>query len=364
MKARAETIRVSPHELEAFAAAAMQRVGIRGEDARLAAQILVTTDTWGVHTHGTRQLRPLLRNFPVKRLYADAVPEVVREGGAWALIDGHHGLPFVAAVRAMDVAVAKAKLVGVGYVSVMNTSHFGAAGYYTIQAALAGTIGIAMCNTDPQMAIPGARGKVLGTNPIAYAIPHKDKPIFFDIATSAVAANKVIRARNQGQTIPEGWLIDADGNPTTDPSGFPESGALLPMALHKGYGFALLVETLAGVMTGAAMARQQPSWVVGVPGNPPGFTNQGQVFIAIDADMMLSPSEFEGRVDWLADYIHEVPKAAGSERTYLPGEMEWERRERALREGIELPPDVVESLIGLAEDVGISFPFAANSEGG
>ncbi|MCA9910839.1 MAG: Ldh family oxidoreductase [Anaerolineae bacterium] len=364
MKPSAEIIRVSPQDLEAFVAAAMWRAGIRDEDARIAAQILVTTDTWGVHTHGTRQLRPLLRNFPAERLYANATMEVVREGGAWALIDGHHGLPFVTAVRAMDIAIAKAKLVGWGYVSVMNTSHFGAAGYYATRAALAGMIGMAMCNTDPQMAIPGARAKVLGTNPIAYAIPHKDKPIFFDIATSAVAANKVIRAKNLGQTIPEGWLIDAEGNPTTDPSGFPETGALMPMALHKGYGFALLVETLAGVMTGAAMARQQPSWVVGVPGSPPGFANQGQVFIAIDAGMMLSSSQFEERIDWLANDIHDAPKAAGSERIYLPGEMEWERRERALREGIELPPDVVESLIGLAEDVGIPFPFAANSEGG
>ncbi|MCA9904860.1 MAG: Ldh family oxidoreductase [Anaerolineae bacterium] len=364
MTAEAASIRVSPPELEAFVAAAMQRVGIRDEDARLAAQILVTTDTWGVHTHGTRQLRPLLRNFPIERLHVDAMPEVVREGGAWALIDGHHGLPFVAAVRAMDMAIAKAKLAGVGYVSVVNTSHFGAAGYYATRAALAGMIGMAMCNTDPQMAIPGARGKVLGTNPIAYAIPYQDKPIFFDIATSAVAANKVIRAKLLGQKIPEGWLVDADGNPTTDPSDFPESGALLPMALHKGYGFALLVETLAGVMTGAAMARQQPSWVVGVPSNPPGFANQGQVFMAIDAGMMLSPSQFEERIDWLADDIHDAPKAAGSERTYLPGEMEWERRERALRDGLELPPDVVTSLIGLAEDVGLSFPFAANSEGG
>ncbi|MCC6611959.1 MAG: Ldh family oxidoreductase [Anaerolineae bacterium] len=362
MQTRAVSIRISPSELEAFAAQTMRSVGIRDEDARLAAQILVTTDSWGVHTHGTRQLRPLLRNFPVERLRADAVAEVVREGGAWALIDGHHGLPFVAAVRAMDMAIARAKAVGVGYVSVMNTSHFGAAGYYATRAALAGMIGVAICNTDPQMAIPGARGKVLGTNPIAYAIPHGDRPIFFDIATSAVAANKVIRAKNLGQPIPEGWLVDGDGNPTTDPSSFPETGALLPMALHKGYGFALLVETLAGVMTGAAMARQQPSWVVGVPGNPPGYANQGQVFIAIDASMMLSPSEFDERVDWLADYIHEVPKAAGSERTFLPGEMEWDRRERALRDGIELPPDVVESLFGLAEDVGISFPFAANSE--
>jgi ureidoglycolate dehydrogenase (NAD+) len=351
------SIRVFPDALEAFTVQAMHRLGISDEDARLAAQILVMTDTWGVHTHGTRQLRPLLKNFPIGRLNAQAAAEVVREGGAWALIDGHHALPFVTATRAMELAIRKAQTVGIGYVGVMNTSHFGAAGYYAVLAARAGMIGIAMCNADPQMTIPGARGKVLGTNPIAYALPNGDKPVFLDIATSAAAANKVIRAKLLGQMIPEGWLTDANGSPTTDPSGFPENGALMPMAAHKGYGFALLVETLAGVMTGAAMTRQQPSWVPSMAGSGSGFAKQGQVFIAIDAGMMLSPPEFEQRMAWLADYIHETPKAAGSERTYLPGEMEWERRERALREGIDLPPDVIESLRGLATDAGIPFPF-------
>lgn len=353
------SIRVFPHDLEAFAVDAMRCLGIAEDDARLAAQVVVMTDSWGVHTHGTRQLRPLLRNFPIGRLNATAASEVIREGGAWALIDGHHALPFVIAARAMDLAIQKAQTVGVGYVGVMNSSHFGAAGWYAVRAAQAGMIGIAMCNADPQMTIPGARGKVLGTNPIAYAIPYRDKPVFLDIATSAAAANKIIRAKLSGEMIPEGWLTDADGSPTTDPSGFPETGALLPMAAHKGYGFALLVEALAGVMTGGAMTRQQPSWVPGVSGNPPGFANQGQVFMAIDAGMMLSPAAFEERLAWLADYLHETPKAADSQRTYLPGEMEWERRERALAEGMELPPDVVESLRGLAEDVGIAFPFGS-----
>ena len=201
---------------------------------------------------GTRQLRPLLKNFPSGRLKAEAAPEVVREGGAWALMDGHHGVPFVTAHRAMELAIQKAKITGIGYVGVIHTSHFGAAGYYATMAAEQQMIGIAMCNADPNMTVPGGRGKILGTNPIAYAIPAgKNKPVFLDIATSAAAANKIIRAKLLGQTIPDGWLVNAAGEPTTDPSGFPETGALMPMAAHKGYGFALLVEVLAGVMTGA-----------------------------------------------------------------------------------------------------------------
>jgi ureidoglycolate dehydrogenase (NAD+) len=147
--------------------------------------------------------------------------------------------------------------------------------------------------------------------------------------------------------------VNAEGEPTTDPSGFPESGALMPMAAHKGYGFALLVEVLAGVMSGAALTKEQPSWVTGVAGNPPGQVNQGQMFIAIDAGAILSPDIFDQRMDWLVDYIHDAPKAKGADRIYLPGEIEWEKREQALANGMILPPDVVDNLKGLAEDTGI-----------
>lgn len=356
--------RVLPDVLEAFAVEAMRHYGLREEDARLTARILVTTDTWGVHSHGTRQLRLLMRNFPIGRLDAAARPEVVREGPAWALIDGHHSLPFVSAHRAMQLAIDKAKLAGIGCVGIIHTSHFGAAGYYAVMAAEQHMIGLAMCNADPQMIAPGSRGKVLGTNPIAYAVPNAHgKPIFLDIATSAAAANKIIRARTLGQSVPEGWLVDAAGRPTTDPSAFPESGALMPMAFHKGYGFALLVEVLAGVVTGAALTKEQPSWIPGVVGDPPGPANQGQMFIAIDASSMSSADVFDARMGWLADYIHQAPKAEGAERIYLPGEIEWEKREKALAEGIVLPPDVVDSLRGLAQEAGMDWlPFASEPQ--
>ena len=358
------SVKVFPKDLEAFVIEAMRRYGIRDADAALAAEILVTTDTWGVHTHGTRQLRPLLKNFPTGRLDAKANSEVICEGTAWALVDGHHSLPFVTAYRAMELAIQKAKGSGIGYVSVMNTSHFGAAGYYATMAAEQHMIGMAMCNADPNMTVPGGRGKILGTNPIAYAIPNgNNKPVFFDIATSAAAANKVIRAKLLGQSIPEGWLVNAEGEPTTDPSGFPETGALMPMAAHKGYGFALLVEVLAGVMSGAALTKEQPSWVPDVPGNPPGRANQGQMFIAIDAGAMLSPAIFDQRMDWLTDYIHDAPKAKGADRIYLPGEIEWEKREEALAHGMILPADVVDTLKGLAQDTGIeTLPFEMVTE--
>lgn len=348
--------KVFPADLEAFCVEAMRRYGLREEDARLSARIFVTNDTWGVHTHGTRQLRSLLKNFTIGRLDAMAVAEVVKDGPAFALIDGHNAMPPVTAHRAMMLAIDKARSAGIGYVSVIHTSHFGAAGYYANLAAEQNMIGLAMCNADPLVAVPGSRGRVLGTNPLAYAIPcGEEKPVFLDIATSATAANKVIRAKALGQPIPEGWIVDAEGMPTTDPSGFPQLGALVPMAGHKGYGLALLIEVLCGVLTGAAIAMEQPSWV---PGLTPGATdepvNQGQTFIAINVAALMPLASFQARMDGLIRYIHAAPKARDAERIFVPGEMEWERREAALQHGMVLPPDVMESLRGLAEDVGLA----------
>jgi LDH2 family malate/lactate/ureidoglycolate dehydrogenase len=220
-------------------------------------------------------------------------------------------------------------------------------------------IGIAMCNADPQMTIPGASGKVLGTNPIAYAVPaSENKSIFLDIATSAAAANKIIRARALGQSIPEGWLVDKDGVPTTDPNNFPAEGALMPMAAHKGYGLALLVEVLCGALTGAAMAKDQPGWTVGGGNEDRGYANQGQTFMAINIGAMMPFETFEQRMGTLITYIHDAPKAQNTDRIFLPGEMEWDKRDSALKDGLTLPPDVVESLMGLAQDTGMSFPGA------
>jgi ureidoglycolate dehydrogenase (NAD+) len=343
-------VRVFPKDLEDFCIRAMLKSGIRDEDARITADVLVATDTCGVHTHGTKQLRTLLMNFRIGRLDAKAVPEVVAQGPSWAIVDGHYAMPMTSSCMAMELAIEKAKATGIAYVGVKHSSHFGAAGYYANMAAQKDMIGLSMCNVDPCMTVPGARGKILGTNPIAYAVPAgEERPIFLDIATSTVAASKVFAARALGKEIPDNWLVDDEGIPTTDPSGYPEGGALLPMAGHKGYGLALWVEILAGALTGAAMLSQVSSWVVDLP-DP---TDEGHAFIAIDVGSIMPIQEFKGRIDWLIREIKGSPKAKGSERIYLPGEMEWERRDKALKEGMQLPEDVIASLAGLAEDVGL-----------
>jgi ureidoglycolate dehydrogenase (NAD+) len=345
------TIRVSVDDLHALCVEALTRVGVAEADARTAADVLVTTDTWGVFTHGVKALRGYVRRLRGGGLRADARPVIVKEGPAWALVDGGAALGMVTSVFAMRQAIAKARGSGIGYVGVRNSCHFGAAGYYASLAAAENLIGLAMANDVPSVTAPGARGAVTGSNPLAYAVPTDlDWPILLDMATSAAAGGKVAAAHALGKEIPPGWVVDCDGMPSTDPTAFLQGGALLPMAGHKGYGIALLIEVLSAVLTGACITGQVVPWLVGDPSLP---TGHGAAFLAINIAAFLPLPLFKQRIDALAREIHEAPKTQGAERIYLPGEMEWERRQQGLAEGIALPEDVVASLHDLADDLGM-----------
>ncbi len=345
-----EATRVSAAALEAFCVAAMTAAGIGREDAELSARVFVTTDTWGTFTHGTRQIRGLMKNARRGRLAAGARETIVAEGPSWAMVDARDGMPPAISCRATMLAVDKARHTGMAYVGVRGSSHFGAAGYYANLIAEQGMFGMAMCNVEPCMTVPGARSRILGTNPIAWAAPTgTGRTIMLDIATSAVAATKIFAAKTEGRSIPDTWLVDDAGAPTTDPTIYPERGAQLPMADHKGYGLAVLVEILTAVLTGSAMMGEVHSWVADDP-EPP---NQGHAFLALDVGAMMPREQFFTRMATLSEAIKGADPADGG-TIYLPGEMEWQRREQALADGIALPEDVLINLRGLAADSGLA----------
>jgi ureidoglycolate dehydrogenase (NAD+) len=349
---------ISLSELDRFCQSALRACGVSDEHARVTADVLVTTDSFGVYTHGTKNLRGYVRRLRAGGLKADAVPKVAAEGPAWAIVDGQSALGMVTSVLAMNTAVAKAKTVGVAYVGVRNSCHFGAAGYYVNLAAKADMIGMAMANDTPSMAVPGSRSGVLGTNPFAYAVPAgEEDAIFLDIASSAVAGGKIRIAQAQGRKVPDNWLVDTEGVPTTDPFAYPHAGALLPFAGHKGYGVAAMIESLAGVLSGAGMMWDVISWIDGDPALP---TQHGAAFLAMNVGAMMPIDDFRKRVDRMIREIRQAPKAKGSQRIYLPGEMEWQHRRKVMAEGISLPDDVLASLRGLAEDLGITAEWLVN----
>jgi ureidoglycolate dehydrogenase (NAD+) len=336
-----DSMPVSFKDLHQFVAASLERVGLSSIDAQTVADVLVETDAMGVFTHGTKLLRDYMRRISAGGIRHDARPIVERQGPAWAVIDGQSAMGHVVACLAMQTAIEKAKHTGIAYVGARQTNHFGAAGYYALMAARRGMIGVAMSNDIPSVAAPGSRRAVLGSNPLAYAIPTSGDPIVLDMATSTVAGGKVYAAHQRGEAIPDNWIIGPDGLPTTDGSLYPSQAALAPMAGHKGFGIALLIETLSGILTGAAVTWGVGSWIFG---DPTTATNHGAAFLAIDVETIMPRQEFLNRMDALALEIRSTPAAQGMDRIMLPGDREWSVREQSKSKGIALPPDVVDKL--------------------
>jgi ureidoglycolate dehydrogenase (NAD+) len=354
------TLLISVKDLDSFCVSALKKVGVSSANARITSSILVGTDAFGVFTHGVKSLRGYVRRLRSGGLRADASPAIVKQGPGWAIVDGRSGLGMVTSTFAMKVAIEKARATGIGYAGVRNSCHFGAAGAYALQAARAGLIGLAVSNDKPSVSVPGSRRPVLGSNPFAYAVPcGGDRPIFMDIATSAVAGGKIYQAQIFGRQIPADWLIDSEGVPTTDPNGYPETKTLVPMAAHKGYGLALFIEVLSAALTGAALTNRVGSWMADDPSLP---TNHGAAFIAINVGSMVALRSFKRNIDRVIGEIRGAPLAKGAQRIYLPGEIEWEKRDRALKHGLELPSDVVASLEGLAADLQIQLPRAGKEK--
>lgn len=342
---------ISVDALQSFCERVLQELGVSAPDAATTADVLVTTDSWGVFTHGTKLLAGYARRLQAGGLRTDCSPRVQAEGPAWAIIDGQSTLGQVTSCFAMRTAIDKARQIGAAYVGVCNSCHFGAAGYYASLAARENMIGLAMANDVPSVAAPGSRGAVLGSNPIAYAIPagHYD-PLLLDISTATVAGGRVYAHLKRGEPIPDGWLIGPDGHPTRDGTLYPALAALAPMSGHKGYGIGLLIEVLAGMLTGAAVTRQIGSWLFDDPSLP---TNHGAAFLVIDIASLTPGAGFAKRMVELVDEIHSVPAADGCNGVLLPGEREWNHRRNALVNGLRLPDDVAAALEELAANLGL-----------
>ena len=339
--------------LRSFAVSALVSIGMSETDANTTADVLVTTDTFGVLTHGTKNLCGYIEKMKAGGLDAKAEPSIEREGSAWAIINGNKAVGRVSSCKAMKLAIQKAKDCGIAYVGVHNSCHFGAAGYYSNLAAAEGMIGLAVSNADPVIAIPNGRKKAIGSNPFSFAAPLGDgKSVFLDIALSNVAALKVIMAQEKGQKIPDTWLVDEEGVPTTDAGKFPKEASLQPMAAHKGYGFAVLVEILAAVMTGAGILSEVASWNLDLAS----VNNAGHAFIAIDVSKMMPYDTFTKRMAQLSDELKNAPKAKNAEKIYIPGEMEWDKRSAALASGeIEVTDAMLASYKKLEEITGVKF---------
>jgi LDH2 family malate/lactate/ureidoglycolate dehydrogenase len=341
---------VSAPKLKAFVVEVLEKVGISSEDAQTTAEILVTTDMRGTRTHGVRLLKWYVDQIQRGGVNRNARMEIVRSGPTWALVDGQAALGEVTAYKSMKLAMAKAKGNFIGVVGVRNSNHFGAAGYYANMCLEQDVIGFAMTNADPSMSVPGAAARLFGTNPLAYAFPaSQEKGLTFDVATSVVAGVKIHQAAREGRRIPEGWIIDRQGRPTTDPTDLEKGGAHLPVGGHKGYGLAFMIEVLTGAFTGSGVMDEVFSYVQ----YPDRSCNSGHFFMAIDVDTFIPVAEFKARLDAMAHKIRNSPKVEGVERIYVPGEIEAEEQEKGRVRGVLLDETTLSDLKQVADDLGI-----------
>lgn len=325
--------------------------GVPPEDAALVAETLVKADLWGHSSHGVLRAPWYLDRIangvmaPVMRV------ERVVDAGAIALWDGKDGVGQVITRDAMLAAIAKARQHGVGIVSVRYSNHHGALGYYTRIAAEQGCIGMLAANGGPAMAPWGGRTKVLGNNPWSIATPAgRHPPIVLDMANTLVARGKIFVARQKSLPIPEGWAIDAEGRPTTDPVA-ALGGVILPMAEHKGYAITLMMDVLAGALSGSQV-------LTGV--NSPFHTDRrsgsGHFVLALDVSKFGPLAEYEKRIEAMIAEIKAAPRAAGIAEIFYPGEMEARNEARHLVEGLELPIKTIRDLAVAAERLGVAMP--------
>src|SRR5881394_2136925 len=264
-------MKVPVQDLHSFCVEALTKAGVGEADARTTADVLVTTDTWGTFTHGTKALRAYIRRLRGGGLRINGMPRVVEEGPAWAMVDGDSSLGMVSSVFAMNTALAKAATAGIALVGLRNNCHYGAAGYYASMAIEENMIGFSMANDIPTVNAPGAKGSIMGSNPWGFAAPAgKELPVMLDMATSTVAGGKVFAAAALGKSIPDGWLLDLEAHPTRDATLFSHAASLTALGGYKGFGLAFMIEVLAAVLTGSSISNQVLSWTFSKPNIPTG----------------------------------------------------------------------------------------------
>jgi LDH2 family malate/lactate/ureidoglycolate dehydrogenase len=309
---------------------------------------VVEGDLRGVESHGVLRLPAYVHRVQAGLMTATTELKVVRERGATILLDAQGGFGQVAGVLAMDHAIERARKHGVGFAAVRNANHFGIAAHYTMMALPHKMIGMAATNAAPSMAAWGGTAAVLGTNPICVAIPTgQDADIVLDMASSIVARGKIRFAASKGDSIPPGWALDADGRPTEDPQA-ALNGTLLPIGGPKGYGLALVVDVLAGVLTGSDYSVHLSS-----VHDMSSQASVGFVMQAVDITAFADWSEYQKDMESLVSEIRNSPRAPDIDRIYLPGEIEWRTWRERKQSGIPVPVKVLERIHELASDLGV-----------
>lgn len=349
--------------LKKYVASVFTAIGCSDEDAALASDVLVSADARGIDSHGVARLAGYVRLFDNGRLNTKPQVKVLHETPSTATLDGDRGLGLIVAPKAMEIACEKAALAGSGWVAVQNSNHFGIAGYHAMKALPSQMIGWAMTHAAPLVTPTFSKEKLLGTNPIAVAIPANEEPAFVaDFASTAVAYGKLEILQRKGLDTPDGWVQDANGDPCNDAFAIKNGGALLPLGgdrehgSHKGYGLGAIVDILSGVLSGANFGPWVPPFATA------GFMQAGETvgngtghFLgAMRVDAFRPAVDFTNDMDkWIRRF--RSAKAVEGKQVLIPGDPERELEAIRRAEGIPLLQPVVEDLQSLASRFQLDF---------
>jgi ureidoglycolate dehydrogenase (NAD+) len=346
------TATIPSEALERWVRALLEAAGLEADAARLVAVSLVEANLRSVDSHGVARVPIYVERLRRGLVNRAPRPRLLREEGAVALVDADQGPGQVAGVFATDLSVSLARRHGVGVVSVRRSTHYGAAAHYVLRAAREGMVGIATTNAEPLVIPYGGAAAALGTNPIALAAPTPDGVFDLDMATSQVALNRILNAREEGTPIPEGWGVDAQGLPTTDPAAVV---AGVPLGGYKGYVLAVLVEILSGVLAGAGVRH-------GVRAMYDDFENRqdvGHFHLALDPERFVGRARFAELLATMLAELKALPPALGFDEVLLPGEPQARARAEREREGIPLPASLWARLNELSDELGVGAPGRA-----
>ncbi len=358
-----ETKVFSIEVLREFCTRVFLHFGVPKNDAIEAAEVLASADLRGIDSHGVARLHSYFDMLSEGRINPKPEIKVVRSTLSTATVDGDNGLGLVVGPQANRIAMDMAEKAGSGWVSVRNTNHFGIAGYYVLKALERDLIGWAMTNSTMLVAPLWGAERMLGTNPISIAFPGKEEPpIVVDMATSAAAYGRIEIARRRGEPIPEGWAIDSQGRSTTNPDGMVDGGALLPLGSdrdrggHKGYGLAIMVDVLCGVLSGANWGPFAPPFALRqeIPKRSVG-KGIGHFFGAMRIDGFMDGDSFKRQIDDYVRVFRATKPAPGTNGPLIPGDPEREMEQVRCKKGVPLILPVVEELRDISRKTGISF---------
>lgn len=350
-------------DLSDFATSLLCKCGVSQADASIVSDVLISAELRGIPSHGLLRLYDYITMLRKGRIKPDARPMVIHEGISTVTLDGDNGLGPVVANHAMQLAINKASKAGTGWVAVQNSNHFGIAGYYAMQALQHEMIGLCMTNANPLVAPTFSSVGLMGTNPLAVAIPASEEPpVVVDFATAAIARGKVDLLHKNGLSIEAGFLQDSRGKTTTDPGILKKGGAILPLGSsrkfgsHKGYCMATLIDIFSSILSGANFGPFVPPSVPWLPekDNLPG-KGTGHFFGAMRIDSFRPAETFLKSMDLWIRTFRSAPPAEGEERVLIPGDPEREAEERHKKTGIPVQEKVKEQIKTLCSDLNVPY---------